>query len=320
MLIKELELKEFRGIKALKEPIRFSRFNILIGRNNSGKSSILDALFLIPRSIIPEPYRDYAKSRGDFLSQYYGDVKFLIYGYSGKAEVKYVLANNEELRVEVFDNGRIIDYAPQEKGVLDYLKKAFRENVENISILFKNESKLQRILTEWMFNKWDRIVKSGLNVDIVKNIVNPCIDEEFTELLIYKDDLRVRKEINEKVLYVRLRDLGSGIYGTIILAIILGLLKPNLVLIDDFDVAKHPTLIEALLKWFDKGDWQIVISTHSLDVLYGVLEASPKDFQLIQLRKTHDDILHYRILTFDELEDLIESNVDPRKLVDIIKI
>ena len=171
-----------------------------------------------------------------------------------------------------------------------------------------------------MLQQWDRIVKLGLNVNIVRDIINPCINEEFTELLMYKQDIRVRKEINEKVLYIRLQDLGSGIYGTMIKAIILTLLKPNLVLIDDFEVAMHPSLIETLLKWLNKEDWQVVISTHSLDVIYSVLDVKPKDFQLIQVKKTHDDILHHKILMFDELEDLIESNVDPRKLVDIMKV
>ena len=42
MLINEIKsIKEFKGIKELKEPIKLDKFNILIGKNNSGKTSFL---------------------------------------------------------------------------------------------------------------------------------------------------------------------------------------------------------------------------------------------------------------------------------------
>jgi AAA15 family ATPase/GTPase len=46
--ISEIDVKEFRGIKRCKEPIKLSKFNVLIGKNNSGKSSLLEALYLFP--------------------------------------------------------------------------------------------------------------------------------------------------------------------------------------------------------------------------------------------------------------------------------
>jgi len=37
VLIKEIsKLKDFRGIRALSEPLTLKKFNILVGRNNSG--------------------------------------------------------------------------------------------------------------------------------------------------------------------------------------------------------------------------------------------------------------------------------------------
>ncbi|EHP88275.1 AAA family ATPase [Methanotorris formicicus] len=47
MLINETKsIKEFRGIKELKEPLKLSKFNILIGKNNSGKTAILESFFI----------------------------------------------------------------------------------------------------------------------------------------------------------------------------------------------------------------------------------------------------------------------------------
>ena len=38
VLIREFYIKEFRGIRETKEPIHLSQFNVLISKNNSGKS------------------------------------------------------------------------------------------------------------------------------------------------------------------------------------------------------------------------------------------------------------------------------------------
>jgi predicted ATP-dependent endonuclease of OLD family len=43
-----MELYEFRGIKSCNKPLTLSDFTVLIGRNNSGKSSVLEAFSLLP--------------------------------------------------------------------------------------------------------------------------------------------------------------------------------------------------------------------------------------------------------------------------------
>jgi AAA15 family ATPase/GTPase len=52
MVYKNLKISNFRGIKHL-ELSDFSRINVLLGRNSSGKSSILEAIFLLSGSSTP---------------------------------------------------------------------------------------------------------------------------------------------------------------------------------------------------------------------------------------------------------------------------
>jgi len=47
VLVKSLDLKEFRGVRKLSKPIELEDFTVLIGRNNVGKTSILEALYLL---------------------------------------------------------------------------------------------------------------------------------------------------------------------------------------------------------------------------------------------------------------------------------
>ncbi len=65
---------------------------------------------------------------------------------------------------------------------------------------------------------------------------------------------------------------------------------------------------------------QEALATHSLDVITNLLEVRPKDAKVVQLRKTNDDVLIHEDLTLEELEDLIDTSQDPRKLVDLLKL
>jgi predicted ATP-dependent endonuclease of OLD family len=55
IFVSSLDLKEFRGIKGIKEPLEFNKFNVLVGRNNSGKSAIVHALSLLPHPTLQLP-------------------------------------------------------------------------------------------------------------------------------------------------------------------------------------------------------------------------------------------------------------------------
>ena len=85
---------------------------------------------------------------------------------------------------------------------------------------------------------------------------------------------------------------------------------------DDFEASAHPTLVKVLLNWLCKKDWQVVLSTHSIDVLNSLLDVKPKNAKVIQLKKTDEDILIHQDLSLDDLESLFEANQDPRILVD----
>jgi len=64
----------------------------------------------------------------------------------------------------------------------------------------------------------------------------------------------------------------------------------------------------------------VVLSTHSLDVLYALTIVRPRGCRVITLRKSDDDVVDYRVLTIDEVEDLMGSGVDVRKIVDELRL
>jgi predicted ATPase len=134
--------------------------------------------------------------------------------------------------------------------------------------------------------------------------------------------LSARKERGESKppLYIKVKDLGDGIQKVVLTALWLEAMKPSLILWDDFEGSAHPTLIKVLLEWLSKKKWQVVMSTHSLDVLTSLLEVRPQDAHVLSLKKTNDDVLLHEDLSLTELEDVIETSQDPRKIVDSLKL
>ncbi|MEA1893871.1 MAG: AAA family ATPase [Euryarchaeota archaeon] len=79
--ISEIDIKEFRGIKICKEPIKLAKVNVLIGKNNSGKSSLLEALYLFP---LPRLHSTiYGGDRINQIGEGHSGTDSLVYGYSG---------------------------------------------------------------------------------------------------------------------------------------------------------------------------------------------------------------------------------------------
>ncbi|MEM2971832.1 MAG: AAA family ATPase [Candidatus Bathyarchaeia archaeon] len=105
MFIHQVDIEEFRGIKKCKEPIRLSKFNVLIGRNNSGKSTILGALSLLP---LPSGYIEPIVSiyKIDFLKGLIGGASSLVYAYSGKAKLTYNV-NDSSWKIKINENGHM---------------------------------------------------------------------------------------------------------------------------------------------------------------------------------------------------------------------
>lgn len=325
MLIKELNIKEFRGIKNCSENIKLSKFTLLIGRNNSGKSSILEALSLLPSpnsSIIP--FKNY--TRLSLLDKLHYSRTSLIYGYAGKAHISYWLDKNKTWHIEVLDNGKSRAYYikdgkekyPGREDIAKYFG-VNQETLDSISFFIPNHTELLDSLQKIDEKTKNVMVKEKAHIRATK-LINECIDDKYTEILLLEGPLRARKELVDNYYYIYLKDLGDGIEKAIITILWIETLKPKILLWDDFEATMHPSLIKHMLKYLSKKDMQIVLSTHSIDVLYELLELKLKDTIILQLYKDKNDALHYQTINMDELQDIMDANIDPRLLIDALKL
>ncbi|MGB9683987.1 MAG: AAA family ATPase [Candidatus Bathyarchaeales archaeon] len=332
MFIHQLDLEEFRGVKKCKEPIKLSKFNILIGRNNSGKSTILGALSLLP---IPSDYLEPIVSayRIDFLKGLIGGASSLVYAYSGEAKLTYKI-NNSSWKIEINEKGqtekivignKTVNLPPY--NIIDEISSSLEvkrdvKNIQRLVFFIPNSTGFIKTLIENLRRDeyWNFVTKQRAHFEVASQI-SQCVDDKYTEILMGKDGLYARKEFPKTgPLYIKLEDLGDGTEKAIAIMLFVNAFKPDVVLWDDFETTAHPTLIRMLLNWLGEGRWQVVLSTHSIDVLDRLLEVKPKDAKVIQLKKTAEDILLHKELSLEELEAIMEANQDPRLLVDALQL
>jgi AAA15 family ATPase/GTPase len=323
LFISEIDVNEFRGIKRCKEPVKLSKFNVLIGKNNSAKSSLLEALYFFPSPQIYSACKEDTKIQQ--IAELHSGRDGLVYGYSGNATMTYNV-NKTSFTVELTSNGGThISIDNEAIGLLEDISNMLKipePKLKDISIYIPNDTKTINEYAKCVSLMENEIVKIGANKRVAE-FVNQCIDEKYTEVLWKRDGISCRKELPDgSLLYPKLDDLGDGIKRATIIMLLLEARSPHLVLWDDFETASHPTLIKAQLEWLSKKDWQVVLSTHSIDVLYQLLELeiSYADLQILQMRKLNDDTLVYESLTIDDLDDLMNANADPRRLVDALGV
>ena len=319
----EIDVKEFRGVKRCKKPVKLSKFNVLIGKNNSAKSTLLEALYFFHS---PQIYSACEKdTKIHQIAELHSGRDGLVYGYSGNATMTYNV-NKTLFAIEITSNsGTNVFIDDEATGSQEYISKMLEipePNLKDISIYIPNDTEIVNKYAEYVSSMENEIVKIGTNKRVAE-FVNQCIDEKYTEVLWIREGLSCRKERPDgSPLYIKLDDLGDGIKRATIIMLLLEARSPHIVLLDDFESASHPALIRAQLEWLSKKDWQVVLSTHSIDVLYQLLELeiSPADLQILQMKKLNDDTLVYESLTIDDLDDLMNANADPRRLVDALGV
>ncbi len=103
MFVRSLNIKEFRGIKACDKALKFSNFTVLIGKNNAGKSSILEALSLLPDPNINDYITNTSKIE-NLRKLHQGSLKDVLYLYAGSSNLQFGIESSAAI-IEITEQG-----------------------------------------------------------------------------------------------------------------------------------------------------------------------------------------------------------------------
>ncbi len=304
--VESIGIDMFRGIK--KGEIKgFKKLNIIVGRNGTGKSSLLEALYLVTAPVrdivniftiyrlctrhgwigLPSIYGLFYKGFGDAGKAFEG---FDIYvGFTNgageivKVERDYVYDND----VNVFskhglDISKVICLSVNASGAYD---QAYRICVDDkgkyivLGLQEAREKPFPSIFIDWglteEYGKPEKlysflIARYGM---VFKKALLDII-KSFTGI----EDIELLEEDGKTVLYAVFSDysipiyyLSDGIKYTIINLMFLGVVKNGIIIIEEPEVHQHrrllEILVEAIIKSVLKYGNQVFISTHSLELI-----------------------------------------------------
>ncbi len=309
MLIQELSIREFRGIKKTIKPIKFSKFTVLIGRNNSGKSTILEAISLFPNPSSTEPIMGQARIN-TLLYLHPSELKGyrkLLYRYEGYAEIEFKV-DNQKVSIDLQVNNFVLKKDHQ------IIKGAYF-GTQYKTIYIPNDTEIIQKIEIKIESLRKLIEKNKIHRNVAETL-SKYVDDKYSEI-VFLTPLSIRKIFQDDSFFLELNDLGSGAEKIVKLMSLIEVLNPDVLLLDDFEAGLHPSLIKMFIEWLGEKKWQTIISTHSIDVLYYFNEARINNSSILQLQKSEEDILDYKELTFDRLRNLFDGNIDPRLLVDL---
>ena len=315
MFVRSLNIKEFRGIKDCEKALKFSNFTVLIGKNNAGKSSVLEALSLLPDPNVYD-YITRTSKVNNLQHLHQGSRKDLLYLYAGRSDLQFGIRTSSasieisENEIQTYWDTQQFNFETKFEQMYGIPKNKLSEMVLFIPFTTNILSEIERR----MVSLKELIMKKGYHIELAK-FLNKCVNDVYSEL-VFLEPLSLRKIYPDNKVYLQLKDLGTGAEKVIKIMALFEVLSPHLILIDDFEAGFHPTMTKLFLRWLKDKQWQTIISTHSLDVLYHLIDIKLKDTTILQIKKSNEDILSYEIITLEELEDLLDANTDPRLLPD----
>lgn len=341
MMIKELKLRNFRGVKRIErveddqkiDGINFTPLTILLGPNNSGKTTILESLFLLPNPLREVPYSisSVQENALSVIHEIHKTVEsegyaFLFLDYLQNEAV--ISCNDYEIRFLRKENDVHVEAKSKEKnygkiGEIWFSSQGMRPI--NKSIFIENSLLITPNLIKFAFlylkNNWASIMNLRIGKKVAKDAsllsIENYLDITMEPFLGGKISINAYLEDGKRI---RLGDLGEGIQNYIIAKMLYILSNPKVLLWDDVEAHFNPKIIIDVAEWFsdliERGK-QIIISTHSLEAARLIASLNEEN-TIIYLTKLEDNVLKAKKLMLQDVENLLKAGIDIRLAESII--
>lgn len=309
-MIRNIEINNFRGIKTSKIN-GFKNINLLFGKNNCGKSTLLEAIFLLSgqsNPILPiriNNIRDYDKNNKEDLElNFYGfnANNNIILSYEGDAEGRKLKISTFESKSNIINLEIKDNISNMEKGYygikLDFFvnEKEYHSEIilkENNVSNAKEQAKVnvdkrynENIVCKYLPAKYPyqtailglKNIIEDKKEELVLNALKK-INEDIKDVFIVDNDVLVDIGLEKRV---PINVMGDGIRKLLAMIASIYECKGGILLIDEIDNGFHYSVMEKLwetiLSMALETNTQIFATTHNKDSLIGynnVLKNSP---------------------------------------------
>lgn len=331
-LIKGIKVRNFRGIR--EGELKLSPLTILIGPNNSGKTTILEALLLshgirelfkgvsVPKLLMELHEVLGSRSLKHLIYTYSARAKraCIEYNVNGKTSTLIILLVGSRMNFYVVNAGidQAMEIGDKKLKSLNILASLGHEGGGTLGAKYLTDAlfiryDILRKSHEFLYSVWEELTYKGLTCKVAEWI-SKAVSEDFTDLTaepfagksciyLYRSD-KVR---------IRLSDLGDGAHMLVVARLLVDYLNPNLILWDDIESHMNPRMLSLLAYWLadlvDNGK-QVVLTTHSLEAVE-TISRIVENASIVRLSLVNG-ILEARYLDVNEVNKLKKLGIDAR--------
>ena len=299
-MFKSLDIKNFRGIRSA-EIDGFERVNLFFGKNNCGKSTVLEALFLISGQSNPllplsvNSMRNYMRfSESDLNIEFFGlnpenKINISVNGDENRwLEISRIKSQSNVVELGSLGNGES-DNAAKTYGIKLNYSVGERENRYSSELIIKEgdaengKVKIDKRYKENLFSRY-----------LTANAPQASIDEQFAQIVANKKEqkvLSILQEIEPRIKDIQLvgtellvdigesqrlpiNMMGDGLRKLLFIIVSIYQCRNGLLLVDEIDNGLHFTAMEvlwkAVLKASADNNVQLFATTHNIDSLKGL--------------------------------------------------
>lgn len=328
-MLDSLHIRNFRCFEDLQVP-SLGRINLIVGKNNTGKSTLLESVYVFAKNGAQEALKEILDNRHEFFSespssQGPGNNSMEVFWQRlSSSKLK-----NDEVTIKNIDGTSVVssNLSTINGFLLDYtdhfpLNERGNETLPHaiISTNIESETKLATLWDEVYLNSEDQFLQEALH------ILNPSI----TSLMFVQrpDKLVDNSNQGQRVAVVKLKGeakavplkaMGEGMSRLLQIFLHAFFARNGYLMIDEFENGLHYSIqeevLEKLFKLAKELDIQVFLTTHSKDTIKAfskVALMSPEEGRLISLGRNERDIDKGKItaLVYDESDIQLIAETD----------